>query len=71
MNTLNTLNTLIKEYRNIIDTPMKLEVKKELLTRLILQLDGLTFENVDLKQKRKEFIKKIQYILHILDNIKI
>jgi hypothetical protein len=70
MNTLNTLNTLIKEYRSIIDTPMKLEVKKELLTRLILQLDGLTFENVDLKQKRKEFIKKIQYILNILDNIK-
>lgn len=66
---MNTLNTLIKEYRNIIDTQMKLEVKKELLTRLILQLDGLTFENVDLKQKRKEFIKKIQYILHILDNI--
>lgn len=65
-----SFNTLIKEYRNIIDTPMKLEVKKELLTRLILQLDGLTFENTELKQKRKEFIKKIQYILHILDNVK-
>jgi len=64
------MNTLIKEYRNIIDTPMKVEVKKELLTRLILQLDGLIFENIDLKQKKKEFIKKIQYVLHILDNIK-
>lgn len=52
------MNTLIKEYRSIIDTPMKLEVKKELLTRLILQLDGLIFENIELKQKRKEFIKK-------------
>ena len=29
---------------------MKLEFKKELLTRLILQLDGLTFENTELKQ---------------------
>ena len=60
----------INEYRRIINTSMKLEVKKELLTRLILQLDGLIFENTELKQKRKEFIKKIQYILHILDNVK-
>ena len=65
------MNTLIKEYRNIINTPMKNEIKKELLTRLIIQLDSLIFEdNSDLKKSKKEFIKKIQYILNILDNIK-
>ena len=63
------MNTMIKEYRNIIDTPMKVEVKKELLTRLILQLDSLAFEDASNKKSKKEFIKKIQYILHILDNI--
>lgn len=71
----------IKEYRHIINTHMKLGVKKELLTRVIIQLDGLTFEEnisdnfeksekiLNLKKQRKLFINKIQYILHILDNI--
>jgi len=67
---MNNLNSLIKEYHSIIDTKMKLEVKKELLTRLIIQLDCLTFdEKSDFKAHRKDFITKIQYILHILDNI--
>lgn len=60
------MNTLIKEYHRIINIPMKLEVKKELLTRIIIQLDSLN--DID-KQQRKNFITKIQYILHILDNI--
>ena len=59
----------IKEYRNIINTPMKIEIKKELLTRLIIQLDSLTFEDFSNKKSKKEFITKIQYILHILDNL--
>lgn len=63
------MNKQIKEYKNIIDTPMKLAVKKELLTRLILQLDSLAFEDSSNKKSKKEFIKKIQYILHMLDNI--
>jgi len=63
------MNKQIKEYKNIIDTPMKLAVKKELLTRLILQLDSLAFEDSSNKKSKKEFIKKIQYILYMLDNI--
>lgn len=63
------MNKQIKEYINIINTPMILPIKKELLTRLILQLDSLTFEDASNKKSKKEFIKKIQYILHILDNI--
>lgn len=59
----------INEYRHIINTSMKLEVKKELLTRLIIQLDCLIFEDLSDKKYKKEFIKKIQYILHVLDNI--
>lgn len=67
---MNNFNSLIKEYHSIIDTKMKLEVKKELLTRLIIKLDCLTFdENSNFKASRKDFITKIQYILHILDNI--
>lgn len=54
----------IKEYNNIIHTPMKLEIKKELLTRLLIKLD------VELNKKiRKEFIVVIQNVLNILDNI--
>lgn len=59
----------INEYRHIINTSMKLEVKKELLTRLIIQLDCLIFEDLSDKKYKKEFIKKIQYMLHVLDNI--
>ena len=57
------------EYRHKKNTSMKLEVKKELLTRLIIQLDCLIFEDLSDKKYKKEFIKKIQYMLHVLDNI--
>lgn len=59
----------ITEYRNIINTPMKVEIKKELLTRLIIQLDSLIFDDFSNKKSKKVFITKIQYILHILDNL--
>ena len=57
------------EYRHKKNTSMKLEFKKELLTRLIIQLDCLIFEDLSDKKYKKEFIKKIQYMLHVLDNI--
>ena len=54
----------IKEYNHIINTPMKLNVKKELLTRLIIKLDEEKNKKI-----RKEYIIVIQNVLNILDNI--
>lgn len=58
------MNWYIEEYRSIIDKSMNLNVKKELLLRLIIKLDGE--EN---KEFRKNMIVKIQKTLNILDNI--
>lgn len=58
------MNYYIEEYRSIIDKPMSLDVKKELLLRLIIKLDSE--EN---KEFRKNMIVKIQKTLNILDNI--
>ena len=59
-------NYYINKYNNIIYTKMKLEIKRELLTRLIIELD----EEND-RKTRKEFIVIIQNMLNILDNISI
>lgn len=54
----------ITEYYNIIDKPMKLYIKKELLLQLIIKLD----KEIN-KIFRKKMIITIQKTLHILDNI--
>lgn len=55
----------IEDFTYIINTPMKLIEKKELLLQLILKLDAH-----DDKIFRKHLIVKIQNILDILDKIK-
>ena len=52
----------LQEFDYIINTSMKLNVKKELLTQLLLKLD-----NEPNTVFRKKFIQKIQKVLHVLD----
>lgn len=61
------MKSIVKEYSSIINTLMKIDVKKELLTRLIIKLDSLNKDKY--KKFRKESINKIQYILNVLDNV--
>ena len=63
---IEVMQSILDEYNNIINTSMKLEIKKELLTILIIKLDSLNKDKY--KKFRKDSIDKIQYILHVLDN---
>lgn len=62
------MDDYIKKYKYIITTPMTMTMtiiyKKELLERLILQLDEFND-----KIFRKKLIVKIQSVLYILDKI--
>jgi len=64
---MEVMQSILDEYNNIINTPMKLEIKKELLIMLIIKLDSLNKDKY--KKFRKDSIDKIHYILHVLDNI--
>lgn len=59
------MKSIVEEYNYIINTFMKIKIKKELLIRLMIKLDSIN----KYKTFRKESIDKIQYILHILDNL--
>lgn len=59
------MKSIVEEYNYIINTLMKIKIKKELLIRLMIKLDSIN----KYKTFRKESIDKIQYILHILDNL--
>ena len=63
------INSIIKEYNDLLTINLKINVKKELLLQLLFKLDALEKLNIIEKVSRKDTIILIQYTLKILDYV--
>jgi len=60
----NLIETIRKEYNNLLKQNMDIEMKRELLTKMLLRLDAILSENQPfIREQRKKLVVRINKTL--------